>query len=56
MNAATKRAYKRHLAILERQAAYFGILTPPYITMQIEDIENAIKKDSDFTVMNYLLE
>jgi hypothetical protein len=44
MDVETKAIYKRHLAILERQAAYFGILTPPYILMQIEDIEGVLKK------------
>jgi hypothetical protein len=56
MAAEIEQVYKRVLAILKLQATTFGILMPPYILMQIEDVEKAIKKDSDFTTMNYLLE
>jgi hypothetical protein len=45
MNAATKRAYKRRLAILEEQAAYHGIDTSPDIIMEIEDIKRLLKND-----------
>jgi hypothetical protein len=53
MNRATRHAYQRHLAILEQQAAYLGILTPPYIIMQIKDIEGRLKKDSEFISVNF---
>lgn len=39
---AVRRAHVRRFQELEKQAAIFGVSTPPHITIEMQDIQTAI--------------